>query len=70
MTLVEVPVAERAPVIDAYLHRPGPGGRTVNRTVEARHFFGINPDTPAAEIDRLAGYYPVFRIDEWNQCRW
>jgi hypothetical protein len=70
VTLIEVPAAERAPVIDAYLHRPGPGGRTVDRTAEARHFFGLGPDTSPAEVDRVAGYYPVFRIDEWSHRRW
>lgn len=65
VTLVEVPAAERAPVIQAYLRRPGPGGRTVDRSAEARLFFGVGPGASTVEIERVTGYYPVFRIAEW-----
>ena len=52
VTLIEVPAAERAPVIDAYLH-DRTGRPAVNRTAEARHFFGVDPDLPGREIDRV-----------------
>jgi len=61
--LTELPVAERAQVIRAYIHRPSPRGRAMVRTGEARHYFGIDPDAPLAQIDAIAPNYPVFRID-------
>lgn len=61
--LVEVPPGQRAPVIRAYLLRRGrrPGSRAVAR--EARYYFGVGADAPLAEIQGVAGRYPVFRID-------
>ncbi len=60
--LVEVPVTERAEIIHAYIHRPSPRGRAMVRTGEARHYFGIDPDTPLPQIAAIADHYPVFRI--------
>jgi len=63
-SLVEVPVAERAPVIRAYVWRAGrrPGSRAATR--EARTYFGIAADANLEDIEKIAGYYPVFRIVE------
>jgi hypothetical protein len=62
--LTELPVAERAEVIRAYVHRPSPRGRAMTRTGEARHYFGIEPDAPLDEFAAIAGHYPVFRVEQ------
>lgn len=61
--LAEVPVAQRAEIIYAYVHRPSPRGRPMVRTAEARHYFGIEPDATVEEIAAIAVNYPVFRIE-------
>jgi hypothetical protein len=62
--LAELPVAERAEVLRAYVHRPSPRGRAMTRTGEARHYFGIEPDAPLDEFAAIAGHYPVFRVEQ------
>lgn len=52
VTLQQVPVTERAPILRAYLKR-APG---------ARPHFDIAPDAPLEEFARVASDYPVFRI--------
>lgn len=52
--LEEVPVGERAPIIQAYL-RVAPGGRP---------HIGLGADATLAECERVAADHPVFRIDE------
>ncbi len=59
-SLVEVAPDERPPVIWAYLHRPGPS----SPANEARHYFGVKPDSSPEEIRSVADRYPVFRIEE------
>ncbi|TRW44093.1 nitroreductase/quinone reductase family protein [Georgenia yuyongxinii] len=61
-TLVELAAAERAPVIRAYMLRPGrrPGSRAVAK--EARYVFGVGPDASEPEIAAVAEHYPVFEI--------
>lgn len=50
--LVEVPVAERAPILRSYLHQvPG-----------ARPHVPVNPDAPVSEFEAIAARYPVFQI--------
>jgi hypothetical protein len=50
--LVDVPIAERPPILRAYLkHAPG-----------ARPHFDINMDAPLEEFARVAPRYPVFRV--------
>lgn len=51
--LVEIPAAERAPVLQAYC-RVAPGGRM---------HFPLAPDAPLEEFAKIAADYPVFRID-------
>ena len=50
--LEEVPTAQRAPILRAYLHR-APG---------ARPHVPVSKDAPMAEFERVAPSFPVFRI--------
>jgi deazaflavin-dependent oxidoreductase (nitroreductase family) len=52
---VELPVGERPPLLRAYLRR---------WRLEAGSFFdGVGPGAPDAELLRIAGHHPVFRIE-------
>lgn len=51
--LVEIPVADRAPILQRYL-RKVPGGRP---------HIPVAPDAPLAEFAAIAERYPVFRVD-------
>ncbi len=51
--LVEVPAAERAPIIKAYLARAAGG----------RPHIPVAPDAPLADFEAVAADYPVFRIE-------
>jgi len=51
--LVELPPGARAPVIKAYL----------GRAFDARPHFPLPPDAPIEAFERIAGSYPVFRIE-------
>lgn len=62
VTLVELPVEARAPVIRAYLDRAGRQADSRTMAGEAREYFGIEPGATIAEIARVAAYYPVFRV--------
>jgi hypothetical protein len=50
--LIEVPVAERAPLIKNYLRR-APGGRP---------HIPVDKDAPLSDFERIAPDYPVFEI--------
>jgi hypothetical protein len=50
--LVDVPVEQRAPILEAYLHK-APG---------ARGHVAIDKDAPLSEFERVAAQYPVFRV--------
>ncbi len=50
--LEEVPAAQRAPILKAYLQR-APG---------ARPHVAVDKDAPLAEFEAVAAQYPVFRI--------
>jgi deazaflavin-dependent oxidoreductase (nitroreductase family) len=50
--LVEVPVAERAPILKRYLAK-APGGRP---------HIPVDPHAPVAAFAQVAGRYPVFRV--------
>jgi hypothetical protein len=52
--LIEVPAAERAPILRAYLQR----------ALGARPHFAIAYDAPVEAFEALAADYPVFRIEE------
>lgn len=60
--LTDVPEDERAPVIHAYIHRPGRRGRPMVRRGEARHYFGVDPDADTEAISMVVGHYPVLQI--------
>jgi deazaflavin-dependent oxidoreductase (nitroreductase family) len=52
VTLEEVPVAQRAPILNIYLrHAPG-----------ARPHIPVRLNAPLSEFVKIAGAYPVFRI--------
>jgi deazaflavin-dependent oxidoreductase (nitroreductase family) len=51
--LEELPVAQRAPIIQAYLKKTA---RVTKRE------FGIEPDAPTEEFQRIAPDHPVFRV--------
>ena len=51
--LVEVSVAERVPIIQKY----------VEETAIVRKEFGVEPDSPIEEYQKIAEKHPTFRID-------
>ncbi|MDO8617073.1 MAG: nitroreductase/quinone reductase family protein [Dehalococcoidia bacterium] len=51
--LEEVPAGERAAIIQAYLKR---------NAMATKAHFGIEPDAPLPEFERIAALHPVFRI--------
>jgi len=53
LRLEEVPIEQRAPIIQAYLKKTA---RVTKRE------FGIEPDAPMEEFQRIAPDHPVFRI--------
>lgn len=61
--LVELPAAERAEVLAAYLRagraRSGPAAYAKQLT----YYFGLDHEPTLAELAAIAEYYPVFRID-------
>ncbi len=59
---VELPVKERTGVILAYLARAGRGG-TKAADSEARFYFGLDPDPTHEDVEAIAEYYPVFRVE-------
>jgi deazaflavin-dependent oxidoreductase (nitroreductase family) len=61
--LVELPVEERAPVIAAYISWEGrASAKGAART--ARYYFGLSPDPSLNQVAAVAGFYPVFRVEE------
>jgi deazaflavin-dependent oxidoreductase (nitroreductase family) len=62
LTLVEVPVPDRAPVIRAYMLREGRRPGSTQAAREARTYFGVSSDPTLAEIGWVADRYPVFRV--------
>jgi deazaflavin-dependent oxidoreductase (nitroreductase family) len=53
--LEEIPVSERGPIIQAYLPK--------NAMATKKHF-GVEPDAPLEDFQRIAPDHPVFRIVE------
>jgi glyoxylase-like metal-dependent hydrolase (beta-lactamase superfamily II) len=60
--LVELPPAERPPIIRAYLLRWGRQPNSVAVQREARLFFGVSGDPSVEELAAIAEFYPAFRI--------
>ncbi len=53
--LAELPVEQRAPIIQAYLKE---------NAMTTKSYFGIEPNSPIEEFQRIAPQHPVFRIIE------
>lgn len=53
--LEEVPPEQRAPIIQTYLKQ---------NAMATKSHFGIEPDAPMQEFERIAARHPVFRIDK------
>jgi deazaflavin-dependent oxidoreductase (nitroreductase family) len=51
--LEEVPVEQRAPIIKAYLKKTA---------MVTKREFGLDPDAPIDEFEKIADRHPVFRI--------
>lgn len=68
VVLEEVPVAHSAPVLLAYLRRNRRGDGDAAASRQARYYFGVRADPTPAELQAIAGYYPVFRITEPEGC--
>jgi deazaflavin-dependent oxidoreductase (nitroreductase family) len=51
--LVEIPVAQRAPMLRAY----------VRAATSGRHHIPVSVDAPLSEFESIAADYPVYRID-------
>jgi hypothetical protein len=51
--LSEVPVSERAPIIQTYLRA---------NALETKREFGIDPKAPLEDFEKIADKHPVFRI--------
>jgi hypothetical protein len=64
--LEEVPAEHRTPVIAAYLRRGRQRSGEAAATKQARYYFGLGPDAKLKDIDAIAPYYPVFRIEYEN----
>jgi hypothetical protein len=62
VSLEELPAAERAPILLAYLHSTDRDGARTTRTATAAHYFGLGPDPDLADLTAIADHYPVFRI--------
>jgi hypothetical protein len=64
VSLEEVPVPERAPILLAYLRGADRGGTPRVNTATATHYFGLGPDPDIAELAAIADHYPAFRIHD------
>jgi hypothetical protein len=61
--LVELPAAERPPILRAHVLRSGrrqPNSSVVER--EAWMFFGVSGDPSLGDLASIAEFYPVFRV--------
>src|SRR5262249_19231181 len=57
--LEEVPTEQRAPILRADLRR-APGERL---------HVAVNKDAPIGEFEKVAGEFPVFRVEGWGMQR-
>jgi hypothetical protein len=74
VSLIELPLEERPPIIRQYLRtlgseRVGPVSIARQQTSRAReatsrHYFGLSSDASFEEIQAVVGQYPVFHIVE------
>ena len=59
--LREMPLEERAPVLLAYVQKRA---FTHSGAQASRHFFGLGPTPTLEEMEKIAGRYLVFKIEE------
>jgi hypothetical protein len=62
VTLEELPTAERAPVLLAYLQHPHRDSTPRTNAETVTRYFGIDRDPDLADLAAIADHYPVFRI--------
>ena len=60
VTLVEIPIEERAPILHLYVGQ-GAFGRSA---AEIAGQFGVEPTASIEQMESLAGRHPVFRIEQ------
>ncbi|WP_062204497.1 nitroreductase/quinone reductase family protein [Demequina salsinemoris] len=63
VTLVELPVDQRAPVLKAYIGFGETLGGAKTASQQAEFYFGVDRDASLEELATIAEHYPVFRID-------
>ena len=61
--LVELPPSERAPVLAAYIDREGKASAKVAART-AQYYVGLGPEPSLEQLGGVAGFYPVFRVDD------
>jgi len=61
--LEEVPAAGRATVIAEYLRLGRERSGEAAAAKQARCYFGLGPDATTGDIEAIASYYPVFRVE-------
>lgn len=61
--LHELPTAERAPVIAAYLATAVTRSGEKSGARQAEFYFGLDAEPAMEDIDAIVDYYPVFRIE-------
>jgi hypothetical protein len=59
--LSEIPESERAPVLLAYVQKRA---FTHSGAQASRHFFGLGPKPTLEDMQKIAGRYVVFRIEQ------
>ena len=60
--LDEVPVAERAPILAAYLRQAARRGGEGAASGQARSYFGLEGEPTLSDFAAIADRYPVFRV--------
>lgn len=63
VALHELPVEKRTPVIAAYLDAAIERSGEKSAARQAQHYFGLGLRPSPSEIEAIAGFYPVFRIE-------
>ncbi len=61
--LHELAVGERAPIISTYLDVAMARSGEKSASRQAQFYFGLTPSPSIADIESIAAYYPVFRIE-------
>ncbi len=64
VVLHELPLEERAPVLQAYLRTAEERGGRDSAEQQARFYFGVDAGAAIEELAAIAEHYPVFRVAE------